>query len=268
MMISVKRFAVAALICAALQASAFNVTLTPSARKAEISQSIVNLNLVHSCSNGEGYEGAADITSNGKTIHRELGGGTSLKTETIVGNVASNFNLGPGEHSFAGVVTLTDLKNHDTTAGCATSVKFCYWDAVKVEPYGPCHENWDLELVYEGVYDGTPVFSAGGKVLEGAPSITPSAFPPKTPISVHVEDGEWGASKSASIPNDFSGEEEVNCGEMRPKLSSLDMSLPVWIGPGRLGRMVLFLKARSSVWSENLLTSRCLRASSREVPGD
>ena len=155
----------AALLTAALSASAFNVAVTAEPLKADIDNCEVEVSIVHSCSNGEGYTGEAKLTCGGESRTQgagfgEDGGGASFP------NVAELFSLDPGAHTFVGEVTLTDLKGGKTTASDSVTVDFCRWKTAIIEPYSPC-EDWTVTLHETVHYTGEPEFE-----LADSPGVT------------------------------------------------------------------------------------------------
>ncbi|MBQ6247190.1 MAG: hypothetical protein IJK04_10015, partial [Kiritimatiellae bacterium] len=266
---SENRFAVLVLaLCAAIRSQAFNVGVTADPLKAEINDRKVEVSIRHSCSNGEGYAGEAKLTCGGVTKTQGVGFGTKADREAVFPDVAKEFSLQPGTHTFDGEVVLTDLGGGKTTASGSVTVDFCRWRTVIVEPYNPC-DKWTVSLYetenYTGVADFEPADfqGAGGK---GSLSIAPEQREGCDSVGIHVFDEEWGANKTCVVSTVF--EDYDACvngpGQLIAKLGSIDMTLPVARMAGGNAPLLLSLEVRADNWTPTLLTRKSLRAVARE----
>ena len=267
MMISGKRFAVAAVVCAALQAWAFNVGVTADHLKAEIDDRPVEISIRHSCSEGEGYTGEARLTCGGTEV-KPVGFEKKADREAVFPNVAKLFSLEPGTHTFDGEVVLTDLNGGETTASGSVTVDFCRWKTAIVEPYNPC-DDWTVTLHEKENYPDVAEFEPAdfpGKSAKGSLSIPRRQREGRDSVKIHVFDKDWGADKTFSVSTVF--EDKDACangpGELVAKLGSIDMSLPVARMSGGSSALLLSLEVRATRWTPTLLTRRSLRTVARE----
>ena len=255
-------------LLAPLSALAFAAQFTPSAEHAEIDLRKVSIGLVHDCTVGEGYSGTATIScKHSGTV--SLGADDDLKTEAVVDDVGGKVDNEPGDYDFDCSVDLTDLEGDVVSVSDTVSVRLCRWDSVTIDPYGPCKDTWNISLNVSGPYDGKPAFAIGGVAVPDGedPAIDYAAIrdTDTKSVDVTVRDDEWGGSKTATVNTDFS-DGDPQCGSIEVKLGSIDISLPVYIGPGTHSRRVTGLRVRSDAWDDSLLSRESLSVVSREVP--